>query len=112
MSTTPLERFASRPRSYDGIPMARSKVPVRPEELEEVDYATQAHSRSFWTDNEEDMAAYQDVMQGLIQMSKLRLGRDLEQFVPERQAFVLFVRWADIEGHLPEHLRRMEHHYG
>jgi len=107
------DEFANRRvrKSIDGVPMAPSKVPVTPQELEEVEYTGTAQARVFWSDVEDDMAEYRKVLQGLMDMGNMRLARDLEQFVPERKAWVFCVRWAEVQGQIPADLRAMEKYF-
>lgn len=103
--------FAARTRSLDGIPMERTKVPHTRDELEQATYAGEVHARTFRSDNREDMEAYQAVLLGILDMSKARLGPDLEQYDPETKSWILFVRWVNIEGRLPAQVRQMSEYF-
>jgi hypothetical protein len=104
--------FAKRQRNGDGVPLPETTVPIRKEEAEQAKtVCTGVRARTFLMNKPEDVAEYEKVMHGMVECANIRIGRDLEQWVPEQQTFMILVRWAEIQGKIPQHLLDMESRY-
>ena len=107
-----LAEFVNWRRNVDGVPIPPTKVPLKPQELEEIEpECTGVHVKVFRLDRPEDVAEYEKVLNGLIHNANVRVGSDLVQFVPEFQTWLVTMRYAEIRGKIPQHILDMEVHY-
>lgn len=87
------------PRTSDGYPIRGDRVPfLKQEEYENIQLGLDAYVKVFATDRPEDMQEYQAILDRIANGLFVRLAPDREEFLPQRQAWLILVRWAEIKG--------------
>ncbi len=104
-----LAEFADWQRNPDGIPIPPTKVPLKAQEIEEIEIeCTGARVRVFKLNSKEDIQEYEKVLYDLAHQKKVRVGRDLEEFLKDEGTFLIVMRYIEIQGKIPKHIRDME----
>lgn len=88
-----------------GAPVSFPKhLPLKQEELEEIQYSYTAHAEVFDLTVDEDKKKYVEVLDRIANGMWIRLSPVIREFDAKNKRMVVYVEWATVIGDLPRHI--------